>query len=82
MKEGYFQVWMKDSRNSPFFNNTLSGALKEKKAAPLIGFSLVFWRPPLDEGGFSVVMKNLVSRSLLLEQRKHKKREISQIFSL
>ena len=45
-------------------------------------FSLVFWRPPLDEGGFLVVMKNLVSRSLLLEQRKHEEREISQIFSL
>lgn len=47
-----------------------------------MGFSLVFWRPPLDEEGFLVVIKNLVSRSLLLEQRKHKKREISQIFSL
>jgi hypothetical protein len=52
MKKGYFQVWMKDSRNSPFFNNTQSGALKEKKAVPLMRFSLVFWRPPLDEGGF------------------------------
>ncbi|RKW23938.1 hypothetical protein D8B45_02820 [Candidatus Gracilibacteria bacterium] len=50
---------MKDSRNSLFFNNTLSGALKEKKAVPLMRFSLVFGRPPLDEGGFLVVIKEL-----------------------
>jgi hypothetical protein len=47
MKKGCFQVWMKDSRNSPFFNNTLSGALKEKKAVPLMRFSLVFWEASL-----------------------------------
>ena len=80
MKKGCFQVWMKDSRNSPFFNNTQSGALKEKKAAPLMRFSLVFWRPPLDEGGFLVVIKELGLTYPMV--RKHEKREISQIFSL